>query len=80
MQKKIYIGNLSFATTEERLTETFSKIGNIESAVIIKDRETGNSKGFGFVDFAEESDAAKAVAILNGKELDGRKIRVSYAK
>ncbi len=80
MAKKVYAGNLSFSTTEEKLVETFSKFGNVESAVIIKDSATGNSKGFGFVDFSDEADAAKAIAVLSGKELDGRKIRVSYAK
>lgn len=80
MSKKIYAGNLSFITTEETLQKVFSIFGKIESVSIIKDKISGNSKGFGFVTFEEENAAAQAVHTLSGKEVDGRKIRVSFAE
>ncbi len=80
MSKKVYAGNLSFITTEENLQKVFSIFGKIESVSIIKDKINGNSKGFGFVTFEEENAAAQAVHTLSGKEVDGRKIRVSFAE
>ncbi len=80
MSKKVYAGNLSFITTEETLQKVFSIFGKIESVSIIKDKISGNSKGFGFVTFEEENAAAQAVHTLSGKEVDGRKIRVSFAE
>lgn len=80
MGKKIYIGNLSFSTTEEMLSEEFSKFGQVDSVRIIMDRQTGASKGFGFVEMFQEEDAAKAITSLNGKNFDGRKLRVNYAE
>ena len=80
MSKKVYAGNLSFITTEETLHKVFSIFGKIESVSIIKDKISGNSKGFGFVTFEEENAAAQAVHTLSGKEVDGRKIRVSFAE
>lgn len=77
--KKIYIGNMSFSTTEERLLELFSKFGEVSSVTIKKDQFSELSKGFGFVEMADESAALEAVAALNGKEVDGRKVRVSEA-
>lgn len=80
MSKKVYAGNLSFITTEETLQKVFSIFGKIENVSIIKDKISGNSKGFGFVTFEEENAAAQAVHTLSGKEVDGRKIRVSFAE
>ncbi|MGP1588201.1 MAG: RNA recognition motif domain-containing protein [Treponemataceae bacterium] len=75
----IHIGNLNFTTTEEGLKAAFQEFGTVESARIIKDKETGSSKGFGFVDIIEDDKAINAIKVLNGKILDGRKIRVSKA-
>jgi len=75
----IHIGNLSFNTTEEGLKEAFSAFGEIASARIIMDRATGRSKGFGFVEMEDDKQAEKAIKEMDGKMLDGRKIRVSKA-
>ncbi|MBB5218009.1 MAG: RNA-binding protein [Treponema sp.] len=80
MAKKVYAGNLNFITTEESLNAAFSKFGQVNSAVLIKDRDTNQSKGFGFVEFENDEDADRAIAAMNGKEFDGRKIRVSVAE
>lgn len=80
MSKKIFIGNLNFKIKVENLDEMFSKFGEIEDSVIISDRDTGRSKGFGFVTFVEDESANKAVEELNEKEMDGRKITVNIAK
>ena len=76
---KIYIGNLSYKTTEADLRSNFAQFGDIEDAVVIKERETGRSKGFGFITFKSASDADKALA-MDSKDLDGRTIRVNIAK
>lgn len=76
--KRIYAGNLSFSTTEENLENEFGKFGNVLSVRIIKDFN-GASKGFGFIEM-EDEDAEKAIKNMNGKILDGRKIRVSVAE
>lgn len=78
--KRIYIGNLSFNTTEDKLTEVFSGFGKVLSASIIKDKTTGFSKGFGFIEMPEDDSAFKAIKELNGKDLDGRKVRISIAE
>ena len=80
MANKLYVGNLNFRTDEQMLSSLFSQFGQVESAVVIKDRETQRSKGFGFVTFTEEQSLQKAIDGLNGKEVDGRKIRVSVAE
>jgi len=80
LEKTIYIGNLSFSTTEEVLMNEFSKLGQVNSARIIMDNQSGRSKGFGFVEMNQEDEAAKAISSLNGKKIDGRVIRVSYAE
>ena len=80
MSKKINVGNLNYATSQETLASVFSQYGEIVSAVVIKDRFTEQSKGFGFVEFAQDSSANAAIAALNGKELDGRKVRVNIAE
>lgn len=79
MSKKIYIGNLSFTTTEETLKNLFSNYGDVLSVNIIYDKFTNQSKGFGFLEIDDDSNAATAVATLNGKTLDGRRIRVNFA-
>ena len=78
MSKKIFVGNLSFQTTESDLTNTFSQYGHVEAVAIITDRETGRSKGFGFVTMTEGAD--KAIAQLSGSELNGRMLTVNEAK
>lgn len=80
MGKKIYVGNLSFSVSEELLNSTFAQFGAVDSAKIITDRETGRSKGFGFVEMATDSDAATAIEKLNGQDLNGRNMNVSEAR
>lgn len=80
MAKKLYVGGLSYDTNEGSLKETFSQAGAVESAVIIMDRMSGRSKGFGFVEMATEEEAQKAIDMFNGKELDGRTITVNEAR
>jgi len=79
MAKKLYVGNLSYNTTEDSLRSCFANYGNVVSAKIITDRETGNSKGFGFVEMGSDDEANSAIAGTNGAELDGRQIRVNEA-
>ncbi len=79
MAKKIYVGNLSYHTTDDTLRNTFSQFGDVVSANIIIDRYTGNSKGFGFVEMSSDQSASAAIAGLNSKELDGRQLRVNEA-
>ena len=76
---KIFVGNLSFNTTENDLTNLFGQIGAVDSVSIITDRETGRSKGFGFVAMSDD-DAPKAISRLSATELDGRKLTVNEAK
>lgn len=80
MSKRIYIGNLSYVTTEETITDLFSSYGQVLSATIIKDKDTSQSKGFGFVELDDDSDSDAAIAQLGGKEVDGRRVRVNYAE
>ena len=80
MSKKLFIGNIEWATTEEDLKELFGQHGTVEEAVIIKDKMSGRSKGFGFVTFAEDADADKAMEALNGYELNGRAMVVNEAR
>lgn len=77
---KIYVGNLSFNTTNQDLTELFGTVGTVESANVIEDRDTGRSRGFGFVEMATTDDGEKAIAEFNGKEVDGRELKVNEAK
>lgn len=79
MSKKIYIGNLSFQTTEQALSALFEQIGPVESVHIITDRDTGQSKGFGFIEMRDD-DAEKAIAQLNGTEVGGRALTVNEAR
>lgn len=77
---KIFIGGLSWNTNEEGLANHFSKFGNLEEVKIITDRETGRSRGFGFITFDEADAASQAISEMDGVELDGRNIRVSLAE
>jgi RNA recognition motif-containing protein len=79
MAKKLYVGNLSYNTTEDGLRNLFSGFGNVVSAKIILDRESGNSKGFGFIEMSSDEEANAAIEGTNGRELDGRQIRVNEA-
>jgi RNA recognition motif-containing protein len=80
MAKKLYVGNLNYSTTESRLSEIFGELGEVVSVNLITDRMSGRSKGFAFVEMAEESDAQQAIAELNGKDVDGRTIKVAEAR
>lgn len=80
MNTRLYVGSLSYDTTEENLKEVFSQAGTVTSATIITDKFSGRSKGFGFVDMSTEEEAQRAIDMFNGKELDGRTIIVSEAR
>jgi cold-inducible RNA-binding protein len=77
---KLFVGSLSFNTTNDSLAEAFAQAGTVVSADIIIDRQSGRSKGFGFVEMSTAEEAQKAIALLNGKELDGRTLTVNIAK
>lgn len=79
MAKKLYVGNLPYSTEDTNLSDLFSKIGAVISAVVIKDKMTGRSKGFGFVEMNDE-DADKAIESLNGQDMDGRRLVVNEAR
>jgi RNA recognition motif-containing protein len=80
MGKKIYVGNLSYSLNDQSLVDVFSEFGNVESARIVTDRESGRSKGFAFVEMSSDDEAQTAIAKLNGVELEGRALNVSEAK
>jgi RNA recognition motif-containing protein len=80
MATKLFVGSLAWATNDDSLKDFFSAAGNVVSANVIVDRETNRSKGFGFVEMSTDEEAKKAVADLNGKELDGREIVVNEAR
>jgi RNA recognition motif-containing protein len=80
MGRKIYVGNLSYNTTETELESLFGAHGSVQSAQIISDKMTGRSKGFGFVEMASDAEAQAAIAALNGQEVDGRTLTVNEAK
>lgn len=80
MGKKLFIGGLSWNTNDDGLRQAFEKFGDVEEARIITDRETGRSRGFGFVTFSDGEDARKAISEMDGKELDGRTIKVNEAE
>lgn len=79
MGKKIYVGNLNYSTKEDQLEELFSSYGKVESAVIVSDKFTDRSRGFGFVEMETDEAAAAAIEALNGNELDGRQLKVNEA-
>ncbi len=80
MSKKLYVGNLSYETNEDSLKEAFAEAGAVESASIIKDKFSGRSRGFGFVEMVNDEDAQKAIDLFNEKEVDGRKLVVNEAR
>ncbi|OLC15505.1 MAG: RNA-binding protein [Candidatus Rokubacteria bacterium 13_1_40CM_69_27] len=80
MAHKLFIGGLSFSTSSERLRELFAQAGAVESATVVTDRDTGRSRGFGFVEMATSEEADAAVKKFNGQELDGRTLKVERAK
>ncbi len=80
MATKLYVGGLSYSTTQDALQAAFAQAGNVTSATIIMDRMSGRSKGFGFVEMATEEEAQAAIAMFNGKELDGRSLTVNEAR
>jgi RNA recognition motif-containing protein len=80
MNKKLYVGGLPYSTTQDGLQQGFSAAGNVISAIVITDKMSGRSKGFGFVEFDTEDDAAKAIEMFNGKDFEGRRITVSEAR
>lgn len=77
---KLYVGNLSFQTSDVDLQEIFGAFGTVQSANIVEDRDTGRSRGFGFVEMSTKSEAEEAISGLNGKEVDGRSLTVNEAK
>ena len=80
MGKKLYVGNLSYSVSDESLAEVFGQFGTVESARVITDRDSGRSKGFGFVEMSSDSEATTAIEKLNGQDLGGRNMNVSEAK
>ena len=79
MARKIYVGNMSYSTTDNSLRELFSRSGEVVSATVIIDRATGQSKGFGFVEMGTDDEASSAIAATNGIDFEGRKLRVNEA-
>ena len=80
MAKKLFVGGLNWKTTDEGLREAFERFGEVAEAKVIQDRETGRSRGFGFVTFSDNESADQAIEGLNGQELEGRKIQVNEAQ
>jgi RNA recognition motif-containing protein len=80
MSTKVYVGNLAFTVTEKEIREAFSQYGELTEVMVITDRLSGRSKGFGFITFADDESAKKAISEMNGKDLQGRSIKVSEAK
>ena len=80
MSKKIYVGNLSYQTTEGDLTTLFEQVGQVDSVNVITDRDTGRSKGFAFVEMSANAEGERAIEVLSGKELNGRALTVNEAR
>ena len=80
MSNKLYVGNLSFDTSAQDLDEMFGEVGTVESTNVIEDRDTGRSRGFAFVEMSTKEEAQDAISQLNGKEIDGRELKVNEAK
>ncbi len=80
MGRKLYVGNLPYTATEQALAEKFAEHGTVESAKLITDRDSGQSKGFGFIEMASESEAQAAIGALNGSDYEGRPLKVNEAK
>ena len=80
MAKKLYVGGLPYSTTDQELRDAFAQAGSVSSAVVIMDKMSGRSKGFGFVEFASDDDAQKAIDLWNGKDFSGRTLTVNEAR
>jgi RNA recognition motif-containing protein len=80
MAKKLYVGGLPYSTTDSELADAFSQAGSVQSAVIIMDRMSGRSKGFGFVEMTSDDEAQKAIDMWNGKDFGGRTLTVNEAR
>lgn len=80
MAKKLFVGNIDWGATEEDLNNLFSQYGEVEDCVIIKNRDTGRSKGFGFITYAQDADADAAMEALNGQDFNGRALVVNEAR
>lgn len=80
MGKKLYVGGLPYSTTDNALKDAFTQAGAVSSAIIIMDKMTGRSKGFGFVEMVNDEDAAKAIEMFNGKDFEGRNLTVNEAR
>jgi RNA recognition motif-containing protein len=80
MGRKLYVGNLPYSSTEDSLREAFSQSGSVDSVTIIIDRDTGRSKGFGFVEMGTDAEAQAAIEALDGQDFGGRRIKVNEAK
>jgi RNA recognition motif-containing protein len=80
MSMKLYVGNLAFATSSQELQELFGQAGTVESASVVEDRDTGRSRGFGFVEMSSKEEGEAAIAQFNGKEVNGRALNVNEAK
>ncbi len=80
MSTKLYVGNLSFNTSSQDLETMFAEAGTVQSANVVEDRETGRSRGFGFVEMSSKEEAQTAISTLDGKEVDGRNLKVNEAK
>jgi RNA recognition motif-containing protein len=80
MNRRLYVGNLSFKTSEEDLSRHFSQVGAPASVAVVKDRVSGKSRGFGFVEMSSEAEAERAIQELDGKELQGRPLKINEAR
>jgi cold-inducible RNA-binding protein len=80
MSMKLYVGNLTFQTSSDDLQQLFAQAGTVESAAVVEDRETGRSRGFGFVEMSSKEEGQKAIEQFNGKELGGRSLNVNEAR
>ena len=80
MESKLYVGNLSYTATEDELRQLFSQAGSVKSVSVIKDRDTGRSKGFAFVEMASDDDAQKAISQFNGQSFQDRSLKVNVAR
>lgn len=80
METKIYVGNLSYSTTEDELRELFTQAGTVASAALIKDRDSGQSKGFAFIEMSNQAEAEKAIQMFNGKTFGNRELKVNLAR
>jgi len=80
MSMKLYVGNLSFQTSDQDLQQLFAQAGTVESATVVEDRDTGRSRGFGFVEMASKEEGEAAIAQFNGKEVNGRNLTVNEAR